>query len=138
MIVILGCGSSKHDKGMPAIDLYKGGNFSLRRSLARDLVDDRRIFILSAKFGLIRSSQVIQPYDLRLGDEGSVTKQRVASQARRLRISNYPAIFLGGSDYYDLCREAFVRVESILPKAIIHRQHLFMARLRERLENGIE
>lgn len=49
-----------------------------------------------------------------------------------------PAIFLGGSDYYDLCREAFVRVESILPKAIIHRQHLFMARLRERLENGIE
>ena len=138
MIVIIGCGSSKHDQPMPAIDLYRGGYFSSRRSLARQLVDDDHIFILSAKYGLIRSSQVISPYNLRLGEEGSITKVKIEQQAKRLRISNYPAVFLGGRDYYALLRDAFVRVDCVLPKVNLFRQGLFMTKLRERLENGIE
>ncbi len=64
--LILGCSKTKRPGGGAVIDVYDGPLFRvIRKNLNLDTVN---LLILSAKYGLIRHKQVIQPYDLVLSD----------------------------------------------------------------------
>ena len=55
------CATNKHTTPLPAIDLYKGGYWNVVKNISQ-IVD--YTWILSAKYGLIPSNKVIEPYNL--------------------------------------------------------------------------
>ncbi len=108
MIVVISCGARKAATRQPAAMLYTGSHFKTAYRWARSVVPSRAIFILSAKYGLIESSKVIEPYDLRLGQLGSITPDAVREQAVDLSIANeHTVIVVGGQDYVALAREVW-------------------------------
>jgi hypothetical protein len=111
MRVVLSCGARKGPAAAPAIELYTGNYFRALARFARRF--DSPIFILSAKYGLVRSSTILEPYDMRLGDPLAVTPSAVALQAARLGIAGRGCLVLGGSEYVELLRRARVRVVSL-------------------------
>lgn len=55
------CATNKHNKKLPAIDLYKGNYWNIVKEISKK-VD--KTWIISTKYGLIESHQVIEPYKL--------------------------------------------------------------------------
>lgn len=84
MKIILGCGASKGRVAAPAWELYTGSLFCSAMTWARSVTPLRHIYILSAKYGLVRSLDVIAPYDAQMGTPSQIitapeVKQQVAS-----------------------------------------------------------
>lgn len=65
-IGIVGCGSEKLDRPAPARELYTGQLF--RKSLAYAEQRCERVWIVSAKGGLLRLDQEVAPYDEKLSE----------------------------------------------------------------------
>lgn len=62
-LVIVGCGKNKLDRPAPAFELYTGDSFRSVLEYARTLTPDHRILLLSGRYGLVRGSRVLEPYD---------------------------------------------------------------------------
>lgn len=108
MIVVLSCGARKADSPQPAALLYTGSYFKTAYRWARSVVPSRAIFIMSAKYGLICSADVIAPYDLRMGQLGCVDAETVRTQATMLDVLNeHTVIMVGGQDYVDVARQVW-------------------------------
>lgn len=110
-LVIVPCGKKKRDYACRADRMYLGTYHRLCLDYARLLVlpdPGGVILILSAKYGLLPLSQKIEPYELRMGQPGSITATRVAQQATELEVMNHSAIVLGGSDYSKICRAVWL------------------------------
>ncbi len=106
-VVVLACGAAKHDlHGAPAHQLYRGALFVLALTWARSVAPLDRIFILSAKYGLIRSTDPIDVYDVRISDARAVTSDQLAQQAAALGLSAAAPIFQGGAEYATRLRPA--------------------------------
>ena len=103
--MIVSCGAAKLDRSALAADMYVGPFHHLVRRAAAALTGESRILILSARYGLLRVSDVIEPYDLRPGQPGAVTAAEVCQQAaeRGLRVL-HPLVVLAGRDYTELAR----------------------------------
>lgn len=103
MIVVVGCGSKKLDHAAPAAELYQGGYFKLRLAYARQLTSDENIFILSALHGFIPLDRVIEPYDLRMGQPGSIHPADLKAQAEQFGMFQDRWTVLAGIDYIKAC-----------------------------------
>ena len=64
-IVFISCVSKKLDKKAKAEDLYISPLFKMNLIYAKSL-SPSKIFILSAKYGLLNLEDIISPYDLTL------------------------------------------------------------------------
>ncbi len=105
--VILGCGKRKVDAvDVPAWRLYCGSQFTMSLAWADSVTSRDRLFILSAKYGLIRCTEIVSPYDVRIGAQGSIDLVRVAAQARELGLETELPVFYGPSDYAVMLRRA--------------------------------
>jgi hypothetical protein len=65
--------------------------------------DDSRVFILSAKHGLVRPSTRLEPYDVRLGGFGCVEWSTIERQAQAFGITSAEVLFFGGRQYFTVC-----------------------------------
>lgn len=65
-LIVLGCGKHKRPHAAPAIDLYTGTFTRAQADWARSVTTQDRIVIFSARYGLVRADQVIEPYDVTL------------------------------------------------------------------------
>jgi cytoplasmic iron level regulating protein YaaA (DUF328/UPF0246 family) len=102
-VVLISCVSEKLQTRAPAQDLYVSSLFRLALSYARQLRPDS-IFILSAKYGLLRPEQEIDPYNVTLNKMPSRQvkewAERVLKQLEHeadLRTDHF--IFLAGERY---------------------------------------
>jgi hypothetical protein len=94
IIYVVPCSATKLDHPAPAHQLYTGTMFTnTYRAAAASATADQdaglgpaRVLILSALHGLIDPDQVIDPYDLRMGQPGSITPARLIEQAEALDI----------------------------------------------------
>jgi len=84
--VIIPCGNAKLGTAAPASEFYTGSMFQDALRTARKLYTDDRIYVLSAKHGLVTLDQVLEPYDLKMGDEGSISASALAESMDRLGI----------------------------------------------------
>lgn len=91
---------------MPAWALYKGTYFRVCIRWAMSVTDRDRIFVLSALHGLLTLETVVEPYDLKMGDPGSVDVERVREQAGHMGIAGY-VVGLGGQEYLSRLRPIF-------------------------------
>lgn len=80
-LVVVGCGATKHPSRTPAGDMYLGSyHLACRRAAAR-VTSSKHTLILSALHGLLALDEEVEPYDLRMGEPGSVTPEHVRQQA---------------------------------------------------------
>lgn len=112
MIVVISCGAKKRTKPSRAIDLYDGSYFKAARNWARSIAPDSRIYIMSAKHGLIPANKVIQPYNLRMGQAGSVTVNTLRQQAKALLVDREIAIVVAGTDYAKMARQVWADIRT--------------------------
>ncbi len=104
-IAIISCGAEKLEGVHKAADLYVGSFFkgNLKAAIAEFGIDN--VFILSAKYGLVHASQEIESYNVKMGDEGSISIIELAHQIKELGLDETEA--------YAFCPKAYWSVLSI-------------------------
>lgn len=92
---VVPCSGEKVDQAAPAADLYQGQTFRYVTPRVQALADDEgaQVLILSAKYGLVRPEQIIEPYDQCMGAPGSITRDQLAAQVCDLDGDAHGAIF---------------------------------------------
>jgi len=75
---VIPCGGAKLDNLAPARELYTGSMF--KDALRTAELIGNRVLILSAKHGLVELDDVLDPYDVKMGDTGSISAREVAAQ----------------------------------------------------------
>lgn len=114
-VVVISCGGRKADGPAAAGELYTGSYHRAMRRAADALTrDGGRVLILSARHGLVALDEVLDPYELRLGDPGAVSAERVREQAEALGVADEAVTVLGGRAYVELAREVWADAEAPL------------------------
>lgn len=101
-LTIITCGSAKLPHHAQARHLYTGSYFRAQLEWALATTPPSRIRILSAKHGILKLTDTIEPYDLRMGEPGSVTADQIAHQLPE----DVEAITSAGQAYLQPLREA--------------------------------
>jgi cytoplasmic iron level regulating protein YaaA (DUF328/UPF0246 family) len=102
-IVLISCVSKKRSQKCKARELYTSALFKKNLQYALKL-DPDKMFILSAKYGLVELDDEIEPYDLTLNtmsaQEVKRWAQRVLSQlAEKTDLQQDQFVFLAGAKY---------------------------------------
>lgn len=118
-LVVIPCGGKKRPTRSKARYLYTGPYHQACQEFALSLAPDSRVLILSAKYGLVGMDEVIAPYDLTMGDEGSVSGDFVAGQADDRGLLGLDAnggrvVALGGAKYVRICKSVWPLCETPL------------------------
>lgn len=108
---VVPCGAAKLGSAAPARLLYTGSAF--RHALAaaegeaaateRDMGVETEVLILSALHGLVRLDEVIEPYDVKMGDGRSIDVRQLADQ-----IDDHGIEY--GDEIYAMLPKAYYRV----------------------------
>ena len=103
-IALIGCTSRKQDYSCPAIEMYTKSNyFNLKLDYCKKINIDK-IFILSAKYGLLEPDTIIQPYNLHLKSTSkdyrlNWSENVLKDLKQKTDIENDEFIILAGNDY---------------------------------------
>ena len=102
-IILISCASKKINKKIKAQDLYISALFQKNLQYAKSLNPDK-IFILSAKYGLLKLDEEIEPYDKTLNRMHSCEIKEwansVLSQLQKVvDLNKDEFVFLAGSNY---------------------------------------
>lgn len=109
-IVIVPCSKGKAIVAgrVEAQDLYVGPYHKAAMRAARRITSPERIFILSAYHGLLRLTDLVESYDMKLGDEGCVTAPDVAQQVEEMGLdAGAEVVILAGGAYRALLEAVF-------------------------------
>ena len=108
MIVLVSCGASKASTAQPAARLYQGGHFKCAYAWAQSMHPEH-LFILSALHGLVTPDTVIDPYNLKMGQPGSITGDTLRAQAAELSLerTDDTVVVCGGQLYVNAAREVW-------------------------------
>lgn len=110
MIVVIPCGVSKADRPAPAMNFYTGALFRGALAYARSVCSTDRIYVLSARYGLVPIDRVLNPYDRKLTGVAEDDVRRVSFQAQDLEILDEPVLSLCSGPYRGLLRQVFEKV----------------------------
>lgn len=105
LVAFVGCGKSKRRGRHKAIELYDGQYFRLCGAAARLLVDDSRLYVLSAKHGVLHSSDVIDDYDLKLDELSTIDlktwRRNVKERIDAMIAMELQPVYVCGLSYHD-------------------------------------
>jgi len=79
-LVVITCGAKKSNHPTQAQYLYTGSYFKTQLDWALSIAPPSRIRIFSAKYGLLKLTDMIEPYNKRISDEGAITAEKLAEQ----------------------------------------------------------
>jgi len=126
MIIFLACTKSKANKPCKAREMYQGELFKKSLRYAQRL-NPRKIYVLSAKYGLLELDDQIEPYEKTLN--GATKKERqqwsgmVYKQLQKKGVDfNEEAIFLAGENYRYFLKQLFTKASMPLKGLSIGRQ----------------
>ncbi|MCZ4587682.1 hypothetical protein O4328_29010 [Rhodococcus opacus] len=125
-LVIVPCGATKAAFPRVAGELYTGGYRRLALRAAHALTTCTNIRIVSGLHGLLPLDQVIAPYDLRLGQPGSITVDQLEAQANQQGLLGHPdVVILAGRDYTRLVHQIWPQARTPLAstRGIGEQQH---------------
>jgi hypothetical protein len=112
LIAIVACGEKKSPYPVKARYMYQGSYHKLCLNYALTLT--ARVYILSAKYGLLDLSEIIEPYNVKMDDKNSVKIDFIRQQAEELNLLNEKVIVLGGSEYVKICSKIWKEIETPL------------------------
>lgn len=114
-LVIVGCGATKQAHAAPAGEMYLGSYHRACRKVAAALTSPDRVLILSALHGLLALDDVIDPYDLRMGQPGAVGAETVHDQAEaRGLLDAESVVVLAGTAYVDVATAVWAHAHTPL------------------------
>ncbi|WP_405968903.1 YaaA family protein (plasmid) [Streptomyces sp. NBC_00015] len=121
-MIIVSCGGRKNssEQLLPAGERYTGSYHLALRRAADSLTHDGqtcRVLILSALYGLLELHDPIAAYDMRLGDEGSVSGERLRQQAADMGILGADVTVLGPRAYVEASRTVWPELTAPLAGA---------------------
>ncbi|MFD8664860.1 DUF6884 domain-containing protein [Streptomyces microflavus] len=121
-VIIVSCGGRKSttEQPVPAGQMYCGSyHLALRRAADAISSQDQtaRVLILSSRYGILNLDDLISPYDLRMGEEGSVTSEQLRQQAGDLGILNAHVTVLGPRAYEEASRTVWPELTAPLAGA---------------------
>lgn len=105
-VIIIPCGFKKRAVKCRASELYQGPYFNMNLKWARSVAADECIFILSAKHGFLRLNNVVEPYDLKMGQSDCISPDTVSMQASILGLYQATIYAVGGEKYLTTLKEA--------------------------------
>lgn len=118
MLVIIPCGSKKRNVRSKAKDLYIGTYFKACLDFAQSLYPDTNIRILSGKYGIVPLDKEIDPYEMRLGEKGSITLPEIMQQVREQNLlTASPVVIVAGSQYAQMAKKIWPHATSVLENA---------------------
>ncbi|WP_405759474.1 hypothetical protein OG234_13335 [Streptomyces sp. NBC_01420] len=105
-LIVIPCAARKLTVPAPAGQLYQGSYHRACRQTADALTaTGGTTVILSGRYGLLTLDRVIAPYELRMGDAGSVTADQLRDQAHALRLTAArTVVVLAGARYVAAAR----------------------------------
>lgn len=108
-VVVIPCGAAKLDRPAPAGELYTGSFHRACRRAADALArPEDTVLVLSALHGLVPLDRVLAPYELRMGQAGSVTGDQLRRQARELGVDGArEVVVLAGAAYTAAARQVW-------------------------------
>jgi hypothetical protein len=121
--VMIPCGAAKGPVATTAAEMYQGSMFKDALATAREMFDDDRIFIISAEYGILRLDDVIEPYDKKLGDPGSVDAATISRQLRDQGIENGSVLSLLPKNYNKLFENGVAGSLGVNPQRLIVEQY---------------
>ncbi len=114
-VVVISCGGAKASEPAPASELYVGSYFRAALRAARALTADDRILVLSARYGFVRLSSTIAPYEQRITEPGAISPARLAATARAHRIpASAEVVLLAPKAYVAAARTVWPEARSLL------------------------
>lgn len=108
IVYVIPCGAKKVDKPTKAKDLYVGSMFK-QALRAAESQGDGEVLILSALHGLLHPDAIIEPYNLKMGDKGSVGVADLIRDVRRFDLDDEEV------DVYSMLPSAY---DKVLDKAL--------------------
>lgn len=126
---IIPCGGAKLDRAAPARALYVGAMFrhTLDNATRCAALDEAagygpaRVLILSARHGLVDPDQILEPYDLQIGQPGSIPAATLTAQALEWGID------WGSQVYALLPRPYLARLDEALRALDVYVQDVYQA-----------
>ena len=119
MNVFIGCVKSKKTRPCKASELYTSSLFRYSFRYALSLTTRDKIFILSAKYGLVKPDDIIQPYELTLNNMNKRQRQQWAYKVYKQLVQegidfDEEAIFLCGKKYREFLMTKFTNAKAPL------------------------
>ena len=96
---------------MPAGLLYTGPYFKAALNYALTIAKPASIRILSAKHGLLELDKTVEPYNLMMGQSGSVTAEQVKQQATDQNLLGEDVIAVTGKKYFEIIEQVWPNAE---------------------------
>lgn len=134
-VVIVSCGTAKRHTPAKAGDLYVGDYFRDAIGYARSITCECNVFIVSAKYGLVKTNQVLRPYNVKMGDPDCITTHKLTQQATALGIIDRAVVVLAGKDYVPILRKVFSEV--CVPFDQLPKKNLAFQRQQMRNNRGV-
>jgi cytoplasmic iron level regulating protein YaaA (DUF328/UPF0246 family) len=102
-VVLIACSSKKERFACRAESMYQSTLYKLSLAYAKQMKADK-IFILSAKYGLLELSQIIEPYNITLNKMSNSEIQNWSNKVyeslkEKVEIDNSTFVFLAGNNY---------------------------------------
>ena len=117
MIILIPCGFRKSATKQPAHLLYEGAGFTMGLTWARTMAADKDIRIVSAMHGLVPLDRVLAPYNLKMGQPGSVSAGFIRNQAITQGIDKEQVVVAAlPAAYADACRGTWPTLTNIYDK----------------------
>lgn len=114
-IVLLSCTKSKKDYTCPANEMYTESSLFKKAYEYATIIADK-IFILSAKYGLLEEDAIIEPYELTLNNQKIAYRKKWAQDVltslnNQTSFENDNFIILTGERYYEFLIDSFTKFE---------------------------
>ena len=127
-VVLVGCGKRKQKVPAKAKDMYIGPLTSRTIKYGQSLPHDK-LFILSAKYGLLKEDEVIAPYDLTLNNMNDKEVLRWAIMVTKqleevCDVKNDFFYILCGNQYYKFLIDRVLKNYKILMRGMTQGQRI--------------
>lgn len=90
--------------------MYIGSFFKAQLEWAKKNFEKDKIYILSAKYGLLKLNDFIEPYNIKMGEKGSIDLIKISQQIKKYNI-NEKIYSSAGKDYRFLLNKVFINIE---------------------------
>lgn len=136
-LCLVACGGAKRQHPAQAGALYIGAYFTACLKTAYRLTEPDMIRILSAKHGLLRLTDIIAPYNLRLGNVGAIDGVKLRAQACHANLLDHSSVvILGGRDYVALARTVWPQAQAPIAGLALGFAMRRLKEMREQIARG--
>lgn len=120
---IIPCGAEKAQTACRAADMYKGKMFQhtlsyVQQCAAKDVEggEEVQVLILSAKYGFLSLDDMIEPYEQKMGQAGSIAVETLTEQAEARGLDEvycllpkayYAAVYEAFQPFYGLAHDVY-------------------------------